>query len=51
MDYTATNNKDNHYAIIIDDVEGVKGALMITFEPDEKMLDAMYNVRPNIIKR
>ncbi len=51
MDYTATNNRDNHYAIIIDDVEGVKGALMITFEPDEKMLDAMYNVRPNIIKR
>ena len=51
MDYTGTNNKENHYAIIIDDVEGVKGALMITFEPDGKMLDAMYNVRPNIIKR
>ena len=51
MDYTGTNNKENHYAIIIDDVEGVKGALMITFEPDERMLDAMYNVRPNIIKR
>ena len=51
IDYTGTNNKENHYAIIIDDVEGVKGALMITFEPDERMLDAMYNVRPNIIKR
>lgn len=48
IEYTATNNKDNHYSIIIDDVDGVKGALMITFEPDEKMLDAMYNVRPNI---
>ena len=51
IDYTGSNNIDNHYSIIIDDVEGVKGALMITFEPDERMLDAMYNVRPNIIKR
>ena len=51
IDYTGTNNKDNHYSIIINEVDGVKGALMITFEPDEKMLDAMYNVRPNIIKK
>ena len=51
IDYTGTNNKDNHYSIIISEVDGVKGALMITFEPDEKMLDAMYNVRPNIIKK
>ncbi len=50
IDYTGTTNTDNHYVIIIDDVDGVKGALMITFEPDEKMLEAMYNVRPNIIK-
>ncbi len=51
MDYTASNNKENHYAIIIDEVEGVKGALMVTFEPDEKMLDAIYDLRPNIMKR
>ena len=51
IDYTGSNNKDNHYSIIISDVDGVKGALMITFEPDERMLDAMYNVRPNIIKK
>ncbi len=51
IDYTGSNNKDNHYSIIIDDVEGVKGALMITFDPDERMLDAMYNVRPNIMKK
>lgn len=49
IDYTGTNNTDNHYAIIIDDVEGVKGALMITIEPEEKLLDAMYNVRPNFM--
>ncbi len=48
--YIGTTNTDNHYVIIIDDVDGVKGALLITFEPDEKMLEAMYNVRPNIIK-
>ena len=48
IDYTGTNNKDGHYAIIIDDVEGVKGALMITIEPEEKLLDAMHNLRPNI---
>ena len=48
IDYTGTNNKDDHYAIIIDDVEGVKGALMITIEPEEKLLDAMHNLRPNI---
>ena len=47
IDYTGTNNKDDHYAIIIDDVEGVKGALMITIEPEEKLVEAMYNVRPN----
>ena len=51
IDYTGSNNIDNHYSIIIGDVDGVKGALMITFEPDERMLDAMYNVRPNIIKK
>lgn len=47
IDYTATNEKDNHYAIILDDVGGVKGALMITIEPEERLLEAMYNVRPN----
>lgn len=47
INYTATANTDNHYAIIIDDVEGIKGALMITIEPDEKLVEAMYNVRPN----
>lgn len=47
IDYTGNKNTDDHYAIIIDDVEGVKGALMITIQPDEKLLEAMYNVRPN----
>ncbi len=47
IDYTGTNNRDDHYAIIIDDVEGVKGALMITIEPEERLVEAMYNVRPN----
>ena len=51
IDYIGISDNEDHYSIIIDDVEGVKGALMITFDPDEKMLDAMYNVRPNIIKR
>lgn len=47
LDYTGTRNTDDHYAIIIDDVDGVKGALMITIEPDERLVEAMYNVRPN----
>ena len=51
INYAGTNNIDNHYSIIINDVDGVKGALMITIEPEERLLDAMYNVRPNIIKR
>ena len=47
INYTGTRNIDNHYAIILDDVDGVKGALMITIEPEEKLVEAMYNVRPN----
>ena len=47
INYAGTRNIENQYSIIIDDVEGVKGALMITIEPDEKLIDAMYKVRPN----
>ena len=47
INYVGTRNIENQYSIIIDDVEGVKGALMITIEPDKKLIDAMYKVRPN----
>ncbi len=48
IDYTGNKNTDEHYAIIIDDVEGVKGALMITIQPEEKLIEAMRNLRPNV---
>lgn len=51
VDYSATNNIDNKYSILFSEMDGVRGAFMITIEPDERLLDALYHVRPNIMKR
>ena len=51
ISYCSGRNVDNVYAMILDDVGGVKGSLLVTFEPDEKMVDAIYHIRPNIVKK
>ena len=51
INYCSGKNNDNIYAMILDDVGGVKGPLMVTFEPNEDMLDAIYHIRPNIVKK
>jgi hypothetical protein len=47
-DYSSGAKGDNVYAIIYNDPDGQAKYL---FEPTEKMIDAMYHVRPSIVKR
>lgn len=45
-DYSSGAKNGNLYAMIINNAEG---KIKVLFEPNEKVLDAMYHVRPNIV--
>lgn len=47
-DYSTGYKGGNLYSMIINDADGLKQVL---FEPNEKILDAMYHVKPNIVKK
>lgn len=51
IDYKASCSDYKTYAIIIPDAEGKKGTLKVLFSPSEKVIDAMYHMRPNIVKK
>ncbi|MFQ9515150.1 MAG: DUF6106 family protein [Eubacterium sp.] len=48
IDYSSGYKSNSLYSII---VNNGAGTVQVIFEPDEKMLDAMYHVRPNIVKK
>lgn len=48
VDYSTGYQSDELYSIIINDGSGT---VEVVFEPNEKMIDAMYHVRPNLIKK
>lgn len=48
IDYSSGYKSDKFYSILINDQSG---RLQVVFEPNEKVLDAMYHVRPNIVKK
>ena len=45
---TRINNNDDVYAMIINNSNG---KFKVVFEPNEKVLEAMYHVRPAIVKK
>lgn len=47
-DYSTGYRGGNLYSMIINDADGFKQVL---FEPNEKVLDAMYHVKPSIVKK
>ncbi|MCR5737593.1 MAG: DUF6106 family protein [Eubacterium sp.] len=47
-DYSSGSKREEVYAIIYNDKDGQTKFL---FEPTEKMIDAMYHVRPSIVKK
>lgn len=47
-DYSTGYKGGNLYSMIINDADGLKQVL---FEPNEKVLDAMYHVKPSIVKK
>lgn len=48
LDYSSGYKTDKLYSIIINDG---KGNTQVVFEPDDRIIDAMYHVRPNIVKK
>ena len=48
IDYSSGHKSDSLYSIIMNNG---KGMVQVIFEPDEKMIEAMYHVRPNIVKK
>lgn len=48
IDYSSGYQSNDLYSIIIN---AGKGTMHVIIEPDEKMIDAMYHVRPNIVKK
>ncbi len=48
LDYSSGYKSDGLYSVILTDQEG---STQVLFEPTEKMIDAMYHVRPNIVKK
>ena len=48
IDYSSGYKSDSLYSIIMNNGNGM---IQVIFEPDEKMVDAMYHVRPNIVKK
>lgn len=47
-DFSSGSKTEDMYSIIID---GKEGRSQVVFEPDENMIDAMYHIRPNIVKK
>ena len=47
-DYSARCRNANLYSMIVNDSDGRK---QVIFEPNEKVLDAMYHVKPSIVKK
>ena len=47
-DYSTRTNNNDVYAMIINNSNG---KLKVVFEPNEKVLEAMYHVRPAIVKK
>lgn len=47
-DYSTRCRNANIYSMIVNDSDGRK---QVVFEPNEKILDAMYHVRPGIVRK
>lgn len=47
-DFSSGSNNGNLYAMIINNANG---KTKVVFEPNEKLLDAMYHVRPTIVDK
>lgn len=47
-DFSSGHDTKNMYSMII---AGKDGRSQVVFEPDENMIEAMYHVRPNIVKK
>lgn len=47
-DFSSGRRTDRMYSMI---VAGKDGRVQVVFEPDDKLLDAMYHVRPNIVRK
>lgn len=47
-DYSTMCRNANLYSMIVNDSDGRK---QVIFEPNEKVLDAMYHVKPSIVKK
>ena len=47
-DYSTRCRNANLYSMIVNDSDGRK---QVIFEPNEKVLDAMYHVKPSIVKK
>ena len=47
IDYSTGAKSDNLYSMIVFDG---KDRMQVVFEPNEKIINAMYHVRPNIVK-
>lgn len=51
LDYSSHfKNEDKEYGMIIEE-EGDVGTFLVIIEPDERIINAMYHVRPNIVKQ
>lgn len=48
LDYSSGYKSDKLYSIIMNNGDG---NVQVIFEPDNRIIDAMYRVRPNIVKR
>ena len=49
LDYSSGYKSDKLYSIILNHQD--YGNVQVIFEPDERILNAMYHVRPNIVKK
>lgn len=47
-DYSSRNKHGNVYAMIINNANG---KTMVLFEPNERVIETMYHVRPGIVKK
>ena len=47
-DYSSGFKSDRLYAMIVNNADG---KVKVVFEPSEKVIDAMYHMRPNIVKK
>lgn len=48
LDYSTGHRSDALYSMIFNEKEGT---MQVVFEPNEKMIEAMYHIRPNVVRK